>query len=211
MGPTMLRRLAVPASGHASRISISVRNRATVHGALSTTRRQVLQRGLFGGALLAGSGLGLGWLASRRGPAAVVPEGLQVFDALEYGALAAIAGRMIPPRLGFPALDVALRADALLAGADPRAQADVRGLVRLFENGLTQLLFGLRPRPFSALTAEAQDSVLADWSTSRLRLRRTGVAALRGLLMAAYYSSPQSWTAVGYPGPPAGFHDPEAR
>jgi hypothetical protein len=40
--------------------------------------------------------------------------------------------------------------------------------------------------------------------TSRISVRRTGFRALKRLVTAAYYSSPETFAAVGYPGPPIG-------
>ncbi len=176
------------------------------------TRRSVLKKGLLGGLLLGASGAGL--LAFRRGsPTALPAEGLISFDLLEFSVVAAIASRMIPVRAGFPSNDqvrVAFNADRVLARADPSARKDVKQLLRLVENGLANFLFGGRPQAFTALSPEAQDAVLSEWQASRLTVRRTGFQALRALVMASYYASPVAWAAVGYRGPPQGFHDPEA-
>ena len=49
--------------------------------------------------------------------------------------------------------------------------------------------------------------MLAEWRDSRIAVRRTGYAALRTLVIAAYYQSPSIWPAVGYGGPPGIFAD----
>ncbi len=176
------------------------------------TRRTVIRRGLLGGALLALGGAGFfASRASRKVP--LPPEGLVTFDEVEYAVIAAIAARLIPPREGFPSVDgvrVAFNADRVLARADASVRAELKQLIGLFENGLTSFLFEGKTKPFTQLPPDAQDEVLRGWQTSRVALRRTGYDALRSLVYASYYGSPLTWAAVGYPGPPQGFHDPTA-
>lgn len=70
------------------------------------TRRGLLKRGLFGGALLALGGSGL--LATREGLSLPLPpEGLQVLGPGEYTMLQALARRAFPPRQGWPDADTA--------------------------------------------------------------------------------------------------------
>jgi len=166
-------------------------------------RRGFLKKGLLGGALLALGGVGA--LSLRKGPPRDLPhEGLKVLDAQEYAVMAALAARIIPDRPGFPTVEelgTAAAADAVLQKTDPSVQAEVKQLLRLFENAVTNALFGGRTRPFTALLPPAQDDVLREWRDSRLSVRRTGYQALRGLLLAAYYGDARTWAAVGYPGP----------
>lgn len=156
-----------------------------------------------GGALLALGGLGA--LSLRKGPPRDLPrEGLGVLDAREYAVMAALAARIVPDRPGFPTveeLSTAVAADALLQKMDASVRAEMKQLLRLFENALTNALFGGRPRPFTSLSPPTQDEVLREWRDSRLEVRRTGYQALRGLVLAAYYGDARTWAAVGYPGP----------
>jgi hypothetical protein len=176
------------------------------------TRRSLLKKGLFGGAVLAVGGAG--FLASRgTRRIALPPEGLLALSEDEYAVVHAIAGRMIPPRENFPSIDevrVAFNADRVLTHADDGAVKELRQLLRLFENGLTNLLFGGRARTFTNLGPDEQDAVLLEWQDSGLTIRRTGFQAMRAIVLAAYYGSPMSWKAVGYDGPPQGFNDPAA-
>lgn len=166
-------------------------------------RRGFLKTGLVGGVLLACAGVG--YVATRKGPGHALPAGgLKVLDAQEFSVLAAIAARVIPDRAGFPTVEeigVAATADALLERVDPSAQQELKQLLQLFDNALSNALFGGHFRPFTALLPPAQDEVLRGWRDSRLLLRRTGFQALRGLVLAAYYGDPRTWKAVGYPGP----------
>src|SRR5688572_6887449 len=114
-------------------------------------RRGFLKKGVFGGALLAIGGLG--FLASRSSKKAPSPpEPLVTFDEYEYAVVYAIAARLIPARPGFPSIDevkVAANADRVLARADVGARKEVKQLVRLFENGLTNFLFAGQTEPFT--------------------------------------------------------------
>jgi hypothetical protein len=93
--------------------------------------------------------------------------------------------------------------DAIAAMAHPATQKEIGQLVSLFESALGGLLDG-SPRLFTECDAAGQDHRLWAWARSRLAVRRTGFRALRRLVCAAYYASPEAWAAVGYPGPPIG-------
>lgn len=175
-------------------------------------RRSVLKRGLIGGALLAlGGG---GFLFTRKSVEVDPPaDGLQSLTAREFAIVSALSYRVIPHREGFPAVDavqVARGCDRILTLVDETALTETKQLLMLLENALPNFLFGRRARTFSTMSTDDQDAVLTEWQTSRITLRRTGYTALRGLVMAAYFSSPTTWPAIGYPGPLPGIHDPNA-
>ena len=167
-------------------------------------RRTLVKRGLLGGALLAiGGGTVIGLRSTRS--SAPPKGGLRVFSAHEYAILAAVARRVIAAREGDPstdAVDVALRADQAIALAHPSVQKELKQLLHLFENGLTGVFTGTSFTPFTASSKKAQDARLRAWSTSRVALFRTGYQALKRLTAACYWSSPATWKAAGYPGPP---------
>ncbi|MCP3162452.1 gluconate 2-dehydrogenase subunit 3 family protein [Myxococcus qinghaiensis] len=179
-------------------------------GPPSLSRRGLLKRGVFGGALLALGGGGALFL--REGLSLPLPEGLQVFGPREYATFQAIARRAFPPREGWPDADtarVALLADQVLARGDPLVAQEVRTVLGIFDNALAGLLFSGRVTPFSRLSPEAQDAALEDWRTSRLVFRRGAFHALRSLAHAAYYSHPAAIAATGYVAP-QGFHVADA-
>jgi hypothetical protein len=175
------------------------------------SRRSLLKRGLFGTALLSLGGAGA--LAARGGLTLPLPPGgLQVLGPREYATLQAFARRAFPGRPGWPSADearVALAADGVLAASDPSIAAEVKQLLGLFDNALAGLLFGGRLTPFSLLPPEAQDAVLREWQDSRLAIRRTGFWALRTLVHACYYGTPEAMAATGYV-PMSAVHDPTA-
>ena len=180
------------------RVSIPLPGDVEVH------RRAFLKTGVVGALLLAAGGGS--WLATRRTrPAEDVGGPLQVFSLAEAAVLLAVADRLVPEHAGFPRpreLALALRVDGVAAMAHPATQHELRQLVRLFESAMVGLLLDGQPRLFTASSPEAQDRRLRAWADSRLALRRTGYRALKRLVYAAYYASPETWSAVGYPGPP---------
>jgi hypothetical protein len=172
-----------------------------------TGRRGFVKKGLIGGALLLVAG-GLP-IALRSGPMSARPKRpLLLLSPEEYAVFAAVAARIVPgdgAGAAWPsaeAVDCTGKADQLMARAHPKVGAEFRQLLHLFENGLTGLFTNLRPTPFSACTPEQQDARLDAWSRSRIALLRSGYQALKRLTQATYYSSPELYGPIGYPGPP---------
>lgn len=176
------------------------------------SRRGVLQKGLFGGALLALGGAGA--LFFRKSVDVPAPEGgLQVLTLREYAVLVVLAQRFLPKRAGSPTVDelgLAATCDGVLAQVDPSSQKEFKQLLGLFENALGNLLLGGRTQPFTRMAEDAQEAVLDEWRLSRLSVRRTGWLALRTLILGSYFGDPRTWAAANYPGPPAGLHQPDA-
>lgn len=169
---------------------------------MAISRRTVLRYGLGGALLLGAGGLGLSLQRTQlREPA----WPLLALDERSFSILAAISERMTPHGDGLPSarsLHVAESIDGLLAAAEPGVADEVKQVLGLIENGVAGLLFDGRPRPFTQLSPEDQDRALAAWRQSSLSIRRTAYKALHGLCMAAYYAKPETYAAVGYPGPP---------
>ena len=179
--------------------------------ATEISRRSVLKRGLLGGALLAVGGAGaLAFRGTRR--ASLPPEGLQVFDPVEYSVMDAFCRRVVMPVKGPSAdeLRVAFNADRVLTRASPDVQKEVKQLLKLFENALAGFLFAGVTKPFTQLSPEQQDEVIRAWSVSALALRRTGYQALRTIALASYYGADATWPATNYPGPPRAFWNKDA-
>ncbi len=167
-------------------------------------RRDFLKKGLLGGLILAvGGGT---WLFTRRTRAQRALEGpFQVLSPEEATVMLAVANRLVPERVGFPRpleVGVPRKVDAILSMSHPATQKEARQLVRLFENALAGMVFEGQLRTFSSSSPEEQDERLRGWATSRITLRRSGYRALKRLVYSAYYSSPETWPAVGYAGPP---------
>lgn len=163
-------------------------------------RRRFLKRGLLGGAILTlGGGISLAaWPTKKSYPPR---RALACLDERRFAILAAIAARTVRAE-GADPIEIAHRVDATISLGFPEAQDDFRQLLLLFESALAGLLFDRRVRPFTRLSAEEQDAVLCAWRDSRVTVRRGGYHALRKLTLAAHYASPETWSTVGYPGPP---------
>jgi hypothetical protein len=174
---------------------------------MSSSRRSLFKKGMLGGLLLLlGGGAGVALRGTRLGRPARGP--LLLLSPAEHAVFAAVAARVVPGDGAGPdwpsaeAVDCAGKADQLLARVHPEVGAELRQLLRLFENGLSGFLFTGSAAPFTALSAAAQDARLEAWRCSRLALLRTGHLALVRLAKATYFSSPEVYPRVGYPGPP---------
>jgi hypothetical protein len=169
-------------------------------------RRRFLKRGLIGGGLLFLAGaLPFAFRSTlRRQPRAP----LRLLSEDEYAVFAAAAARLAPGDGAGPkwptadALYCAGKVDALMARVHPDVGADFRRLLRLFESSFLGGLVAGSPRPFTRATPAEQDARLEAWRTSRLALLRSGYQALKRLAHATYYSSPEVYALLGYPGPP---------
>lgn len=156
------------------------------------------------GALILAAGGGT-FLATRRTRAVSGLGPLQVLTPEEATVVLAVANRLVPERVGFPRpleVGVPRKVDALVSGLHPGTQKEIRRLLNLFESALAGALFEGQFRPFTACSAWEQDDRLRGWAQSRVTLRRSGFRALKKLVAATYYSSPETWPAIRYPGPP---------
>jgi hypothetical protein len=174
---------------------------------VSPSRRRLLTRGLLGGALLVVGGalpLALRSTLVRGKP----KRALLLLTEDEHAIFSAVAARFAPgdgAGATWPtaaAVDCAGKCDALMATVLPEVGAEFRQLLHLFESALFGLVFTRSPTPFSRLAPAAQDARLEAWRHSRLALLRSGYQALKRLSHATYYSSPEVYALVGYPGPP---------
>jgi hypothetical protein len=174
---------------------------------MTVPRRGFLKKGLLGGALLVVGGVtGLALRSTRLGKPARAP--LRLLSPAQHAVLAAIAARVVPGD-GAPAtwpsaeaVDCAGKIDGLLALAHPSVGDEFKLLLGLFENGLAGLFIHTSPTPFTRLSPAEQDARLEAWRRSRLVLLRSGYQALVRLVHATYFSSPEVYPLVGYPGPP---------
>jgi hypothetical protein len=162
---------------------------------------------VLGGALLVVGGalpIGLRSTLVRRKP----ERPLRLLSEAEHAVFAAVAARLAPGDGAGPkwpsadAVDCAGKVDALIATTNPEVGAEFRQLLRLFESATFGLLFTGSPTPFTRLPPAEQDARLEAWRHSRVALLRSGYQAMKRLAHATYYSSPEVYALVGYPGPP---------
>ncbi len=174
---------------------------------MTESRRGLLKKTLAGAALLATAGAVP--VALRRTKLREIPKGrtLQFFTPAEYSIWAAVADRVLAEEKpsGAPTasqLDIAGRADVFLAPLPDADRKDLKQLLALFDNALFSVLQGGPPRTFTSMSGEEQDAHIRSWQTSRLAIQRTGYQAMKRLCCALYFSAPETYAAVGYPGPP---------
>lgn len=124
---------------------------------------------------------------------------LHVLSPKEYNVLRAVGDRIVPQATDVPALDLARKADAILAGVRPEMQRDFKLLLIAFEYGA--LLLSGRLKFFSQMCPQEQDAYLESWQRSRLAFKRMGFQVLKRTALATYYGCRESWIRIGYPGP----------
>ena len=129
---------------------------------------------------------------------------LQYFSHKEYLIVQAVADRIVgAPENGNPnttQLDVPLRADKFLSGADPEIQEQFHQLLTVFNAPLFTFLFDFRFSSFINMNPDDQDSYLEDWMTSAIGFRRTGFQALKRTCLSMFYTEPRSWKEIGFDG-----------
>ncbi len=126
---------------------------------------------------------------------------LAFFSGAQRTVFLAVAGRIVleegPASPGANSDAVLAAAEKFLADQDEATRAKLRLLLRVLE-WRAVLRFGKR---FSRLSTENQDACLRAWQNSRLQLFRFGFSSLRNLVLLSFYTRPESWATIGYPGP----------
>ena len=161
---------------------------------IMVTRRQFIKAGIAGGTALAFGGA---WFAATRSDEEV--------DAL----FAAVSGAVLDGALpaGGAAREAALARNAAnmrgaVAGLGAAAQDELAQLFGLLTFAPSRLLLaGIRHSWREASAAEAA-RFLDGWRNSSLELLQSAYAALHDIALGAWYGTPESWAAAGYPGPP---------
>jgi len=163
------------------------------------TRRQLLQLGLGGAAVLA---LGGGLLSWVRGGYALLPGEVAIGLSVKQLCVArALVETLTPGGDGFPSgreLGLVQRVDEQVWAADEAMAADLRAALELIEH--VPPLFG-RYRRFSALGPAARREVFEALSRSRRNLFVQVASAMKQLIQICYYTDPRVWPAIGYDGP----------
>lgn len=165
------------------------------------SRRRFLVAGAAGGAALALAG-GVAWFARRRAAAdaALDRESLAILRAI---VPALLAGALPPPPERAGAIDDAVAGvSRAVAGLPPSAQAELGQLFSLLSVGVGRRMIAGVASPWADASPAEIDTFLTDWRDSGWSLKRSAYDALHQLVFAAWYASPRSWPAIGYPGPP---------
>jgi hypothetical protein len=116
----------------------------------------------------------------------------------------AVAARVVPGEgLGATGAgsETTLRAaEQFLQGQDAAVRAKLGLLLSVLDWGAA-FRYGAR---FSRLSAANQDAYLQAWEKSAVQTLRFAFSSLRNLVLLAFYTQPESWHAIGYPGPRLG-------
>lgn len=163
-------------------------------------RRRFLKLGLLSSIAMAAVGVAL--TAVRPG---LVDSHLA---AASRDIFAAVARAVLDGSLPLDAArrDVAMsahihRLDSMIGGFPPTTRSELSQLLTLLDTAAGRLALTCLTVPWrDASVAQLQQS-LQSMRVSRLALRRQVYQALRDLTNAAYYASPETWQAMGYPGP----------
>lgn len=167
-------------------------------------RRRLLKVGLFGGLGLALVGGGYAW--RQRGDSGAPA----VFDPKARTLIAALAPVILDGALPAAAAARATAVNGLLAdvgaavaGLSPPQQAELGELFALLNFSLTRFVVAGVRSNWNEARPDEVEAFLRRWRYSRLDLLQSAYAALHDLILGAWYARPESWTAIGYAGPPA--------
>lgn len=163
-------------------------------------RRSLLALGAVSAAVLAVGGGAMALLQPGLHEAKLSSGAREVFSGLSRGLLDGSLPR------GNAALLVALesllqRIEAVVAALPPHAQSELSQLLALLSSGAgRRAIAGLDAAWASASVAEIQQA-LQDMRVSGISLRRQAYQAFHDIVGGAYFSDPQTWDLLGYPGP----------
>ena len=171
-------------------------------------RRQFIQAGIAGGALLACvrwlDQAGNAWAAGNDGTAsrgALEPRSLEVIRALVPVVLAGALPAQ--PAEHAKAVEETVEAfNRAVAGLAPAIQEEIAQMLSLLSFAPTRMaMTGITSSWREAGGAEIT-AFLEDWRHSRFELKRAGYRALTQLIQGAWFDNPLAWRLIGYPGPP---------
>lgn len=166
------------------------------------SRRQFLKFGVAGGLLLAAAGA----VRAQKGyRAATGADRLEVLTDGDGEVLAAIAPAILAGTGAAGASLVAIvgSIDRAVAGLPPHLQAEVKQLLALLASWPGRRLLAGVSAPWPQAAPADIAAFLERWRFSRWALFQQAYQALHELVLAAWYARPDSWPAIGYPGPPA--------
>jgi len=167
------------------------------------SRRTLLKVGVAGGVALVLAK----WLYMQTSEPVVKDPKFSALDASARSVVAAIVPVMLEGALPEGATtqardQVVAGVDRAVAGLPPAVRAEVDQLFSLLAFAPARCLVAGVWSPWPEASRDSIVAFLGRWRDSRFALLRSGFAALRQLILSAWYSNPQSWPAIGYPGPP---------
>jgi hypothetical protein len=163
-------------------------------------RRTLLKLGATSAVLLAAVGGAAAWIRPGLVRGRLTATGREIFRAVGISVL----DKTLPEQLA--AKEVAMtalldRVDVLIGQLPPHAQGELSQLLSILGTSAGRLgLAGLNTPWASASMADVQ-AALQNMRLSGLALRQQAYAALHDITGAAYFSAPDTWHQLGYPGP----------
>ncbi|MCL4801894.1 MAG: hypothetical protein KJ025_20050 [Burkholderiales bacterium] len=165
------------------------------------TRRQFLQVGAGGAAVLALARLG----HARTAPRTAAPLGAGAREVLA-AVVPVILDGALPAAPAARAARVAATIERIgqtVAGLPPHLRAEIGELFALLAFAPSRWLIAGVRAPWREASMEEIAAFLTRWRQSGWSLLRQGYLALHELVLAAHYGDAASWRAIGYPGPPS--------
>ncbi len=163
-------------------------------------RRTLLKLGVATGAVLALAGGAVAFIKPGFERGELTAVGREVFRAIGLGVL----DKTLPDAATSKnvALD-GLLADigVLIAALPAHAQAEVSQLLSILSTSAGRYGLAGLGTPWAEATATQVQTALQDMRLSSLAVRQQAYAALHDITAGAYFSKPDSWAMLGYPGP----------
>jgi len=157
-----------------------------------TTRREFLKTGLAGGLLL--NLAACSRPAKNDGRAQVLSALIPVMLAGALSPRPEDAERQINRTLS--------GVETAINGLSLAAQKEIGELFDLLAFPLTRMLAAGLWSPWDEAAPASLNAFLDSWRHSHFDLLKSGYAALHDLILGTWYAQPESWAAIGYPGPP---------
>ena len=163
-------------------------------------RRSLLALGAVSAAVLAVGGGVVAALQPGLREARLSVEGCEVFAGVSRGLL----DGSLPS--GGDALERALesllkRIDGLIAALPPHAQSELSQLLALLASPVGRRMLAGLSTPWALASVSDVQRALQGMRVSGLGLRQQAYQALHDIVGSAYFSDPQTWGLLGYPGP----------
>ncbi len=166
------------------------------------SRRQFLKVGIAGALALGAVRVAYGPFNGRDVP---LPDGYPFLflSPTDRAILTAIAPVILDGGLPSHAVeDVVRGVDVAIAGLPPQVQGEVAQLFALLGLPVTRRLVAGVWSNWQEARPEDVAAFLQRWRFSSIAMLRSAYQALHRLVAAAWYGNPESWQAIGYPGPP---------
>ena len=157
-----------------------------------TTRREFLKTGLAGGLLL--NIAACARPGENDGRSRVLSALIPVMLAGALSPRPEDAARQINRTLS--------GVETAINGLSLATQKEIDELFDLLAFPLSRMLAAGLWSPWEEATPSSLNAFLDSWRHSHFDLLKSGYAALHDLILGTWYAQPESWAAIGYPGPP---------